>query len=59
MKEIEGVKMFDLEELTEKLTLTKRTLYNYIKKGKLKSQKIGKCHFVSENNLRKFLNNEP
>ncbi len=44
-------KVYTLEELTELLHLTRRTLYNYIKDGKLKAVKIGREWRVTEETL--------
>lgn len=36
------VKFYKLEEVEQILQLTRRTLYNYIKSGKLKAVKVGR-----------------
>lgn len=51
----ELMKVYTLEELVEVLQVTRRTLYNYIKAGKLKATKMGKYWRVTEENLRDFL----
>ena len=48
-------KVYTLEELTELLQVTRRTLYNYVKSGKLKAVKIGKEWRVTEAALEAFL----
>lgn len=48
-------KVYTLEELTELLHVTRRTLYNYIKAGTLKAVKIGKEWRVTEAALESFL----
>lgn len=48
-------KVYTLEELVDLLHVTRRTLYNYIKDGKLKAVKIGKYWRVREDQLRDFL----
>ena len=50
-------KVYTLDEVADLLHLTKRTLYNYVKEGKLPAVKIGKYWRVSEENLQKFLTN--
>ena len=48
-------KVYTLEELTELLHITRRSLYNYIKDGKLKAVKIGREWRVTEETLDEFL----
>jgi hypothetical protein len=62
-KSIAGVKMYTLAEVADVLEVTPRTAYAYIKadldgKGvtRLRAQRIGGKWFVSEDNLRAFLN---
>ena len=38
----ETMKVYTLEELVDLLKVTKRTLYNYIRTGRLKAVKMGK-----------------
>lgn len=52
----ETMKVYTLEELVEILKVTKRTLYNYIKEGRLKAVKMGKYWRVTQNQLDSFLN---
>lgn len=51
-------KMYTLPELEKMLTVSNRTLLNYIKDGRLKAVKIGGKWLVSEDNLKKFLNGD-
>ena len=48
-------KVYTLEELVDLLHITRRTLYTYIKEGKLKAVKVGKYWRVREDQLRDFL----
>ncbi len=48
------LKVYTLEEVCEILSITKRTVYNYIKAGNLHAFKMGKCWRVTEENLRAF-----
>jgi len=50
------IKVYTLNEVAEILQLTRRTLYNYIKDGKLKAVKIGKYWRVPEETLQQFIN---
>jgi excisionase family DNA binding protein len=51
-------KIYELEELAEILKVTRRTLYNCIKDGRLKANKIGKTWRVTEENLDRFINGD-
>ena len=48
------IKIYTLSEVAGILKTTKRTLYNYLKSGKLSAVKIGKSWRVSEENLRQL-----
>lgn len=48
-------RIYTLDEIAEMLHITRRTLYTYIKEGKLQAVKIGKYWRVSETNLQAFL----
>lgn len=50
------IKVYTLEEIAELLHITRRTLYTYVKEGKLKAVKVGKYWRVTEKNLEEFLN---
>lgn len=52
----ETMKVYTLEELVDLLKVTKRTLYNYIKSGRLKAVKMGKYWRVTQKQLDAFLN---
>lgn len=45
-------------EISEKFKLNIITLRRYHRKGTLVSRKLGKDFYVSEENFRKFINNE-
>ena len=49
------IKVFTLDEVADILKVTKRTLYNYVKAGKLPAVKMGKSWRVSEENLKAFI----
>ena len=51
----ETMKVYTLEELVDLLHVTRRTIYTYIKEGKLKAVKMGKYWRVREDQLRDFL----
>lgn len=50
------IKVYTLEEVAEIVKLTRRTLYAYVKAGKLKAVKMGKYWRVSEKALNDFIN---
>lgn len=51
------IKVYSLDEVQDILKVTRRTLYNYIKAGKLKAVKIGKYWRVSHDALQEFVEN--
>lgn len=57
--EIMNVKLYNLEETAKILDTTQQTVRNYLKKGKLKGQKIKKRWMISEDNIKNFLHNKP
>jgi len=48
------LEVYTLEEIAELLQVTRRTLYNWIKDGKLKAFKIGKQWRVTKEALEDF-----
>ena len=53
---IEGIKFYTIPEIAEALNVTPQTIRVYIKKGRIKSQRIGRPILITENNLKEFLN---
>jgi excisionase family DNA binding protein len=53
--EIEGIKFYTIPEIAEALNVTPQTVRAYIKRGKLKGQRIGRPILITENNLKEFL----
>lgn len=49
-------KYYEIEDIVKMLKLTRRTIYNYIKDGKLKAFKVGREWRVTETALLEFLN---
>jgi excisionase family DNA binding protein len=56
MKEILEVKLYNVEEAAALLGVTSQTVRKYIKRGRLQAQKIGRALYITEPNLRAFLN---
>lgn len=52
---MDEMKVYTIEEVTSILKVTRRTIYNYIKSGKLKAVKIGKEWRVTQDMLEAFL----
>lgn len=53
--EIEGIIFYTTQEVAKKLGITMQTVRDYIKKDKLKGQRVGKSFLVSDHNLKAFL----
>ena len=49
------LKIYTLEEVQTLLKVTQRTIYNYIKEGKLKAVKKGKYWRVKHTDLQDFI----
>ncbi|MGI5985261.1 MAG: helix-turn-helix domain-containing protein [Oscillospiraceae bacterium] len=49
------ITFYTLNEVADALKLTRRTLYTYIKQGKLNAVKIGKYWRVSDADLRALI----
>ena len=49
------LKVYTIDEVVDLLHVTKRSIYSYIKDGKLKAVKIGKYWRVTQENLEDFL----
>jgi predicted site-specific integrase-resolvase len=49
------IRIFNLKDLSKKLKIGIPTLRKYIRKGDLKSKKIGRAYYVTEPNLMAFL----
>ena len=52
---IEGIKFYTVPDAAKALQVTAQTIRVYIRKGRLKSQRIGKPILITENNLKEFL----
>lgn len=52
---IEGIKFFTIPEVADALHVTPQTIRAYIKAGRIKSQRIGRPIYITENNLKEFL----
>jgi len=52
---IESIKFYTIQETAQALKVTPQTVRTWIKKGKIKSQRIGRPILITENNIREFL----
>lgn len=52
---IEGIKFYTIPEVAEVLNVTPQTIRTWIKQGKIKSQRIGRPIYITENNIKEFL----
>ena len=49
------IKVYTLDEVADILKVSRRTLYTYVKEGKLPAVKMGKYWRVTEDSLQAFL----
>ena len=52
---IEGIRFYTIPETAKALQVTPQTIRDYIKQGRIKSQRIGRPILITENNLKEFL----
>lgn len=58
LQSLDTFRLYTLTEIEPILGVSHRTLLDYVKKGKIKSVKIGGKWKVSEENLKAFINGE-
>ena len=58
MKEIAGIKGYELPEVAEILGVHSQTIRNLIKNGKIKATRIGRNYMITEQNLQKYINGD-
>lgn len=56
MLDIQGVKLYDTQDLAALLNVSRTTIGTLRSKGKLKFTRIGKKLYTSEESLREYLN---
>ena len=49
------VPIYDLKDVEKRLKIGRRTLREYVKKGELKAEKIGRAYYVTEPKLMAFV----
>lgn len=52
---MEAPKVYTIEEVAAILHMTRRSIYSYVKEGKLKAVKMGRFWRVSQKNLEEFI----
>ena len=57
MVQISGIKMFSAEDICHNLHVAKETAYAIMKAKEAGARYIGRKLLISEDNLRKYLNN--
>ena len=53
--EIGGVKLYTVKEIAKAMEVEEQTVRRYIKRGFLKSKKIGRNIFITEAQLKEFI----
>lgn len=51
---MEKKKYYTVKDMTEPFSLSRRTIYNYLKSGKLKGIKQGKSWYFTESEYKRF-----
>jgi len=58
-KQIKDIKFYKVEDLVKILGLTKRTVRNYLRTGRIPGAiKLGRRYFVSTKNLNRYIGKE-
>lgn len=52
--QIGQLRLYDLEELSEKLQINIRSLRKWIREGKIKAKKVGVKYYVTEQSLNEY-----
>ncbi|MDR2204345.1 MAG: helix-turn-helix domain-containing protein [Nitrososphaerota archaeon] len=55
MKTVLGVNLYNVKEVAEMFGVSKTTIHNYIKYGKIDAQKIGGSLYLTEGNIKGFI----
>ena len=53
--EIGGVRLYTVKEIAKAMGVEEQTVRRYIKRGFLQSKKIGRSLFITETDLREFI----
>lgn len=55
MKKYNEAKFYSLQEVAEIVQVSRRSMYNYLKDGRLKANKVGGRWLISEEQLKNFI----
>lgn len=55
MKKYNEAKFYSLQEVAEIVQVSRRSMYNYLKDGRLKANKVGGRWLVTEEQLKEFI----
>jgi len=58
MKNIGGMKLYEVEDLVRLLKISRVTVQAYLRAGRIRGVKIGKRWHVTDSNLRDFLSGD-
>lgn len=56
--QVGDMKLYDVEEVAEMLSVGEPTIRRYLRQGKLKGKKLAKRWYVSEDNLKDYFQPE-
>lgn len=49
------IEVYTMQEVADILKVTRRTVYTYVKNGRIQAVKIGRCWRVSRDSLQEFI----
>lgn len=55
MREIEGIKLYTVQETAQLLGTTPQTIRAYVKSGKLRGQRVGRPILITEGSIKEFI----
>ncbi len=58
MKIIDGVKLYEVEDLVKMMKLSRVSVQAYLRTGRMKGVKIGKHWHITDENLKAFLSGD-
>jgi hypothetical protein len=58
VKIIDGIKLYEVEDLVKMLKLSRVSVQAYLRTGRMKGVKIGKRWHVTDENLKSFLSGD-
>jgi hypothetical protein len=58
LKIIDGIKLYEVEDLVKMLKLSRVSVQSYLRTGRMKGVKIGKRWHVTDTNLKDFLSGD-